>query len=273
MILDMLEKFISANFYPDIVFLFSVCLIYAVLPFFLIFDFPFKYVSIAGLSILFVLYIISSDFTKFFLEVNYIAYFIFCFLSFLLLVFSRKYFPRNENVDISRFDLSGEVLKAFLAHDKEWGVVLSELQQLKSLDLNKRKDGKYSEKSIKGKKANERIKELDRKDIVYRCEDASFLGGVDKFSIFRMIRELLQNVVFCILVYMLALIVLVQVYFNVPVSIFGITNVPVSIFGIMNVAFISILSFLSVLFTLGTAQDNANKLYKMVRERYVNGQP
>ena len=272
MILDMLEKFISASFYPDIVFLFIVCLIYAFLPFIWIFGFPFKYVPIAGLLILVVLYRVSSDFANFFIEVNYVVYFIFCFVSFLFLVFSKKYFPRNEGVDISRFDLSDEVLKEFLAHDKEWDVVLSELQQLKSLDLNKRKDGKYSEKSIKGKKANERIKELDRKHIICRCEDASFLEGVDKFSILRTIRELLQNVVFCILVYMLALVVLVQVYFNVPGSIFGIMNVPDLIFGIINVAFVSILSFFSIFYTFGTAEDNANELKKMVRERYINGQ-
>ena len=95
------------------------------------------------------------------------------------------------------------------------------------------------------------------------CEDASFLKGVDKFSIRRTIRELLQNVVFCILIFMLVSIVFVQVYFKVPISIFG----------IINVVSVSILSFVSVFYTFGAAEKKANELENMVRERYVNGQP
>ena len=244
-------------------FFFPVCLIYIFFPLFVVFGFSFKHVSIVGLSIPVVLYFVSPDFSKLFLDLNYIVYFIICFLGFLFLVFSKKYFPENESVDISRFDLSSDELKAFLAHDKAWNGVLSELQHLKSLDLNKRKDGKYSEKSLKGKRANERIAELDRKHITYVCEDASFLKGVDKFSIRRTIRELLQNVVFCILIFMLVSIVFVQVYFKVPISIFG----------IINVVSVSILSFVSVFYTFGAAEKKANELENMVRERYVNGQP
>ena len=72
-------------------FFFPVCLIYIFLPLFVVFGFSFKHVSIVGLSIPVVLYFVSPDFSKLFLDLNYIVYFIICFLGFLFLVFSKKY--------------------------------------------------------------------------------------------------------------------------------------------------------------------------------------
>jgi hypothetical protein len=91
---------------------------------------------------------------------TYLALLISLLLEWYLLTFGKEYPYKIEDINIGDIKLSDENLKLLHQANTKIEKLHKNLKKIKSLDLTKRQDGYYSERSRAGKEANTKWKEL-----------------------------------------------------------------------------------------------------------------
>ena len=97
----------------------------------------------------------------------------------------RKQFPVNENVDLSRFDLSMQEQEAYVNYMTDQEQYDREKREILEQDLPKNKDGSYSERSRAGKAANAKLRELRGRHTRLLLKKYELLERVGDFTFYR----------------------------------------------------------------------------------------
>jgi len=118
------------------------------------------------------------------------AYFI---LFKIIVFFLNKLFPSNKKIKLSRFQLSAEQLKEYKTIVSGLKQIDEESDYLNSLDLERRKDGKYSERSRKGKQTNARLMELKSATTALILKKYKIEAKLDRFTSYRHWKDLIDK--------------------------------------------------------------------------------
>jgi len=115
----------------------------------------------ATLPPLFAFFILPATAATTFTSLTYTMIFVILLLKGYLVTFGKKYPYNTKNIDIDEIKLSNENQVLFDEYGRYVGNMAIELEELEELDITKRDDGYYSERSKAGKEANSRRYELE----------------------------------------------------------------------------------------------------------------
>lgn len=188
---------------------------------------------------------------------------IFLIILLLLMIPLNKLFPKNEDIDLSIFDLGDKDLSEFKKTYIKLDLIEKELNAIKSLNLEVRKDGKYSEKSIKGKKANSRIEDIQNARPKIVNELTHYMQKFETFSAIRFAKN-------CILK-PISIAVLISIVITTLIIIFYPFDVEMTYwYGILNVGLTFCLSAVGIVSVKENLNVESEELYETVCNYYLS---
>ncbi|GAB6070874.1 hypothetical protein JCM30760_19710 [Thiomicrorhabdus hydrogeniphila] len=174
-----------------------------------------------------------------------------------------KKFPPNNEINLSRFQLTHEQIKDFKLIISGLESIDNELNTLNSLNIDKRADGQYSERSKKGKDANRRIEELEGARTELWVKKAKYLDKQNKFSTFRFTKNIFNKAILNSIT--------LSIIFTV-ICLFLVSEEVAKFYGYINISLFVIFSIILFSLFFEKVQKQEEDLHDMVYKYYQNNQ-
>ncbi len=181
----------------------------------------------------------------------------------MVLFILNKKIPSNEIINLSRFQLNPEQIADFQIIISGLKKIKDELNELNSLDIDRRADGGYSERSRKGKEANARIKELESARSALKIKEAEYMERQNKFSSIRFTKNIFDKTILNSIILSIVFTVVILFFVSKEFAVF---------YGYINLSLFIVLSLILFFFLFGKLEKQEESLHDMVYEYYKNGQ-
>lgn len=179
----------------------------------------------------------------------------------LLLIPLNKKLPPNNEIVLSRFQLSKEQLIDFKKMAKQFKEIENEENNINALDIDRRADGKYSERSKKGKEANARLEQLKKAKFGLWLKKAEYMDKQNKFSSFRFAKNIFDKSVLNSIVLSIIFTVITVFFVSKEIAIY---------YGYINLLLFVMFSIILFFIFISKFEKQEEELYDTVYDYYLN---